>query len=88
MTELPPDMQARRDIEDRAIRLGDERRDLDNRVAENTQGIIDLIPEAADAGITFDNLARMVGVSRQTLHRWREIVRRLRAARDEAAEGR
>jgi hypothetical protein len=79
MIDLPPDMQARRTVEDRAVQLGAERRDLDNKLAANTQAIIDLIPDAASAGVPFDHLSTLVGVSRQTLHRWREVVRRLRA---------
>lgn len=86
MNNLPPDIQARRAVEDRAIQLGSERRDLDDRIAKNTQNIIDLISDAADAGIPFDHLATMVGVSRQTLHRWREIVRRLREEESDREE--
>ena len=86
MSDLPPDVRKRRDVEDRAIRLGAERNDLEHRLAKNTEEVIDLIPEASDTGITFDSLAAMVGVSRQTLHRWREVIRRLREAKEDETE--
>jgi hypothetical protein len=78
MTDLPPNMQARRAIEDRAVQLGNERHDLDNGLAANTQAIIDLLRDADGAGVPLDHLAKLVGVSRQTLHRWREIAARLK----------
>lgn len=74
---LHADMQARRAIEDRAIALGNERRALDSNLAVNTQAIIDLLRDAQGAGIPYEHLAEMVGVSRQTLHRWREVARKL-----------
>jgi transcriptional regulator GlxA family with amidase domain len=81
MTNIPTDIQARREVEDRAIKLGEERLDLENREAANIEAVIDLIPEATDAGIPFDHLAKLVGVSRQTLYRWQEVARRLREGR-------
>jgi hypothetical protein len=78
MTDLPPDMQARRAIEDRAVQLGNERRDLDGRLAANTQAIIDLLRDAEGSGIPYEHLAEIVGVSRQTLFRWREIASELK----------
>jgi DNA invertase Pin-like site-specific DNA recombinase len=77
MNNLPNTIQARRAIEDRAAQLAEQRRKIDSQVAENTQAIIDLIPEAAKVGIPLDQLAEVIGVSRQTLYRWREIARRL-----------
>jgi CRP-like cAMP-binding protein len=70
MDSLTPTIQARRAAEDRVARLAEERRDLDNRVAANTQAIVAAMPEALDAGMTFDQLAELIGVSRQTLYRW------------------
>ncbi len=70
---LLSETQARRAVEDEAIRLGAERADLDNKLADNTEATIDLMHEALAVGIGFDQLARMVGVSRQTLHRWRNV---------------
>ena len=81
MDHIPSNIQARRAVEDRAIRLGGERRDLDNRVAVNTQAIIDLLPSAANAGVPFDHVATLVGITRQTLYRWQEVARRLRESR-------
>jgi hypothetical protein len=76
---IPSRLQAKREVEDEAIKLGEERRDLDDRIAANTQAVIDLLPRAADAGVPFDHVATMVGVTRQTLYRWQEVARRLAA---------
>ncbi|HXM87033.1 MAG TPA: helix-turn-helix domain-containing protein [Solirubrobacteraceae bacterium] len=76
MTDLPPEVELRRAIEDRAIQLGTERHDLDSRLAANTQGIIDLLHDAQGAGVPYEQLAALVGVSRQTLFRWRETAAR------------
>lgn len=74
MADLPPDIQARRNIEDRAAHLGAKRRDLDGELTENTQDIIQLLRDAEGTGVTYDYLAHLTGVSRQTLYRWREIA--------------
>jgi DNA invertase Pin-like site-specific DNA recombinase len=81
MTKIPPDMQVRRIIEDRLARLGTKRAKLENEQAENIEAIVDAIPDAIGAGIPFDAVARLVGISRQTLYRWQEVARRLRADR-------
>jgi transcriptional regulator GlxA family with amidase domain len=76
--ELPPELRARmavdarRKIEDWAFKLGEERRQLDGQLDANTGQIINLIPQAIEVGIPLDQLASIVGVSRQTLHRWRD----------------
>jgi hypothetical protein len=60
-----------------ADKLGKERAKLDAKLVENTQAIIDLMPEALSAGLPFDGYAQLVGVSRQTLYRWQKVARRL-----------
>ena len=77
MADLPPSVEARRSIEDRAIQLSAERHDLDTRIATNTQAIIDLLLDAEGTGTTFEQPADLIGVSRQTLYRWREVASRL-----------
>jgi DNA invertase Pin-like site-specific DNA recombinase len=72
-------IQAQRAIEDQAIKLGDERGDLEDRLAANTTSIVNLLREQEGSGIPFDRLASLVGVSRQTLYRWQEVARRLTA---------
>jgi hypothetical protein len=64
-------MQARRDVEDRAVQLGAERAELDTKLALNTAKIKSLMGEAVAARIPLEGFAKMVGVSRQTLHHWR-----------------
>jgi DNA invertase Pin-like site-specific DNA recombinase len=69
----------RHGIETLAQKAGAERAKLDDELAANTQWIIDLMPDAIEAGIPFDTYAKLVGVSRQTLYRWKGVVRRLNA---------
>ncbi len=74
MTETPPDLQARRAIEDELIQLGSERNRLESELAENIEAIVAAIPKAIDVAIPFDGVAKLVGISRQTLYRWREVL--------------
>ncbi len=85
MTDTHAEIEIRRSIEDRAIALGDERGRLDDQLSKNIDEILALMREweEADQPIPFDRLASLVGVSRQTLYRWRDVAARLRA---EAAE--
>lgn len=55
-----------------ADRLGRERPKLEAKMAENTQEIIDRLPEAQEAGVPLDTFAKLVGVSRPTLYKWKE----------------
>jgi hypothetical protein len=74
---LPPEIQARRAVEDQAAQLGAERQILDDRTIANTRAIMALLPEAEDVGVPLEQLSVLVRVSRQTLHRWRLNVPRL-----------
>jgi hypothetical protein len=71
MVDLPPDIQARRSIEDRAIKLGAERRSLEAQLAQNTEAIKKLLGEVLAARVPLEGFAQMVGVTRQTLYHWR-----------------
>lgn len=71
MVDIPADIQARRNIEDTALQLGQERAELDANLTGNTTTIKEIIGLALDAGIPLEQLAQMVHVSRQTLHQWR-----------------
>lgn len=73
MTNLPPDLQARRELEDRAIALGAERRELDARQKGNLGAIVGLIHDA-EGILPLEDIAKLVGVSRQTLYRWQEVA--------------
>jgi hypothetical protein len=75
MNGLPPHIQARRAVEDQALRLGNQRRDLNAQTIANTQAIMVLLPKAQAAGVPLEQLAEMVQVSRQTLYRWQEAKR-------------
>jgi transcriptional regulator GlxA family with amidase domain len=84
MTEIPPlppeiqarlAIEARRKLEDWAFKLGEDRRQLDGQLDANTKAIVELLPQAIEAGIPLEQLATMVGVSRQTLYRWQEVAR-------------
>jgi DNA invertase Pin-like site-specific DNA recombinase len=77
MTDLPPDLQARRAAEDELVLLGSERSRLESEQDANIAAIVAAIPKAIETGIPFDGIAKLVGVSRQTLYRWQEVTRRL-----------
>jgi hypothetical protein len=70
----PNDIRLQRAIEDRAIALGVERARLEELLEKNTGAVGALVREWEKAGspIPFERLATLVGVSRQTLYRWRE----------------
>jgi hypothetical protein len=78
MTVIPPGIEVKRGIEDRAIALGVRRQELAAEMTANTQGIIDLLRDAEGAGIPYEHLSQLLGVSRQTLFRWREVAARLK----------
>jgi DNA-binding transcriptional regulator YiaG len=72
MDDLPPQIQARRAIEDRAAKLGASRRTLEADLNTNTAEIRALLGDAEGSGVSYDQLAQLIGVSRQTLYHWRE----------------
>jgi hypothetical protein len=78
MPDLSQDLQATRAIEDRLVALGAKRTRLEAKLGENLEAIVDEIPAATEAGISFDRIAHLVGVSRQTLYRWRDVLAKLR----------
>jgi DNA invertase Pin-like site-specific DNA recombinase len=51
---------------------------LESELAANIEAIVAAIPKAIEASISFDAIAKLVGVSRQTLYRWQEVTRRLK----------
>jgi hypothetical protein len=65
----------RREIEDRAIELGEQRVQLLGQfrksTAANAMAITALLDRAVELGITVEHFARLVGVRRQSLYRWR-----------------
>jgi hypothetical protein len=79
MTQQARDIQARREIEDRIVKLGERRRQLQGKIDKNTQNIVGVVPEALKAGIPFDGVAKLIGVPRQTLYRWRAAATYLRS---------
>ena len=79
MPDLSQNLQATRAIEDRLVQLGAERAGLEAKLGENLEAIVDEIPAATEAGIPFDRIAHLVGVSRQTLYRWRDVLAKLRS---------
>jgi len=75
-------LERQRETEDQAIDLGAQRADLEQRLSENTEAILALFDAAGEVGIPAEQFARLVGVSRQSLYRWREVARRLRESRE------
>lgn len=74
MTDLPPDVRMRRELEDRILQLGARRRELQDETRTIVKEMVDLIPEAQRAGVSFDGIAKLIGVPRQTLYRWQEVA--------------
>jgi transcriptional regulator GlxA family with amidase domain len=72
MSNSAEDLQATRTIEDKLVQLGEQRRATEQAVSENIQAITDTMAEAIAAGLPVERVAGLVGVSRQTLYRWRD----------------
>ncbi len=72
MNDLPPEIAARRVIEDRAAKLGATRSILEADLNENTAQIKVLLRDAEGSGVPYDQLAALLHVSRQTIFNWRE----------------
>ena len=85
--ELPLDVLARRAVEDRAISLGNERADLEGRLARIIEEVVDLMAEAEANGVPIGRLAELVQVERSTIYRWRGSMQTLRANLAEQSEG-
>jgi uncharacterized protein (DUF2384 family) len=77
---LPDDFRARREVEDILAQLGSERARLESEAGTVLEAIVAAIPRATAAGIPFDSIAKLVGVSRQTLYRWQASINRLRGS--------
>lgn len=70
-------LEWRQGLERLALEKGREHSKHVDDVASSRQFIVDeLMPKAAEAGIPFDTLANLLGLSRQTLYRWRDMKRR------------
>ena len=80
-------MLARRAVEDRAISLGNERADLEGRLARIIEEVVDLMAEAEANGVPIGRLAELVQVERSTIYRWRGSMQTLRANLAEQSEG-
>jgi predicted nucleic acid-binding Zn-ribbon protein len=85
--ELPPNVQVQRAVEDRAIKLGNERTQLEGRLGEITEEAVDLMGEAERSSVSIERLAELIQVARPTLYRWRDSISILRADRAEQAGG-
>jgi ParB-like chromosome segregation protein Spo0J len=72
MIDLPPNIQARREIEDRAAKLGVRRRGYETALKRNNAEISDLLRDAEGTGASLEQLAALLGVSRQSLSKWRD----------------
>jgi transcriptional regulator GlxA family with amidase domain len=72
MSNSAKDLQATRAIEDKLVQLGQQRHEIERSTSDNIQAITDTMTEAIAAGLPVERIAGLVGVSRQTLYRWRE----------------
>jgi hypothetical protein len=64
------ELALRRELEDTLIELGVERERLARQDGFNRERIRRLVGPAREAGITVRDVARMTGLSTQTLHTW------------------
>jgi hypothetical protein len=78
MTTLPPDVEARRTVENEALRLGDERARLLGEVGANLDAMLDGFDRAKEVGISIEQYASHLKVRRQDLYRWRNARAYLR----------
>ena len=74
MNDPLSDIQAQRDFEDEALRLGAERATLDAQLATNLEQLVDLLNQAPEHGVSVERFAGLVGVRRQQLYRWRDAI--------------
>jgi hypothetical protein len=78
MTDITSGIQAQRDFEDEALRLGKERDELEARLGSNLERIVDLLHKAPEHGVPVERYAKIIGVRRQQLYRWRDSIALLR----------
>ena len=64
------EIDARRDVEDAAARLGSEYRDIRAALNANQQQMVALVQDIPPRQVT--NIAKCLKVSRATVHRWRK----------------
>jgi hypothetical protein len=79
-------VQAQRAVEDRAIKLGNERNRLEARLAKITEEAVELMGEAERDGVPIGRLAELIQIERSTLYRWRDATTILRAHRAEGGK--
>jgi len=68
-------LEWRQGLETLALETGQKHAQHLDDLASSRQFIVEqLIPKATDAGIPFDALAKLLGISRQTLYRWQQAA--------------
>ncbi len=85
--DLPPDVEAQRAVEDKAIKLGNERAKLENRLGKIIEEAVELMGDAERNGVSIERLAQLIQIQRSTLYRWRDSIAILRANRAEQERG-
>src|SRR4051795_4997884 len=68
---IPQELAERRLIEDELLALGQERETLMYQDSWNRERIRRLVGPAREVGVTLRDVARMTGLSPQTLHAWK-----------------
>jgi hypothetical protein len=72
--DLPPDVQAQRAVEDKAIKLGSKRARLEGGLAKTIEDAVELMGDAERSGVSIGRLAELLQIERSTLYRWREAT--------------
>jgi transposase-like protein len=70
MSTIKDDLERRRAIEDQLMALGAERERLTRDESWNRERVRRLVGPAREAGIKVREIARLTGLSAQTLHTW------------------
>lgn len=65
-------LRRRQGIELLAAEQGEKRAKAQDEVLSTTEFIVRLMPEAVASDIPIETFAKLVGVSRQTLYRWKD----------------
>ena len=76
--DLPASVKAQRDVEDRAIKLGNERIELQGHLDKTVERAVELMGEAECNGVPLARLAELMQIERSTLYRLREATAILR----------
>jgi len=80
-------VKAQRAVEDKAIKLGTKRAQLEAQRAKIIEDAVALMSDAERVGVSVARLAELIQIDRPNLYRWRSAVAIHRADREEHERG-